>query len=93
MKYRYDILIAWSGSTRRSQMCAHAARYLLGKQKHTQTACGKDLGDFGVVDHYPVTRWHLAPDNPLPWCETCRSMLIGRVDEMSFPPLSNTGVK
>lgn len=93
MKHSYDILVTWEGKTRRSKMVVHGARWLVGKREHTQTPCGKDKAHFGVVDVYPVTPWHLSPNNPLPWCEKCRSALIARSDEMPLAPSCNTGAK
>lgn len=83
MKHRYDILVTWAGATRRSKMLVHAGRWLYGKGEYAELPCGRDYMSFGVVDAYPVTRWHLGPGNPLPWCERCRSALIARTDEIA----------
>lgn len=94
-KQRYDVLMTWGGATRRSKLTVHAARWLHGRREHSLTACGRAVGEFGLVDAYPVHRWHLQPGNPWPWCERCRSAIIAASDEGALAlgvPYSNTGV-
>ena len=89
MKHRYDVLATWVGKS----VQLHSARWLYGKGEYTQTPCGKDVSFFSLVYAYPPNPWWLAPDNPMTWCETCRSMLIGRLDAQASTPYSNTGLK
>lgn len=87
-KQRYDIAVVYSGKTRRSSMMLHCARWLPGRGEHSQTACGKTLSDYSLVDFYVNAGWHVQSTNQHLWCETCRSAAIA-----ALPPYSNTGAK
>ena len=89
MKQRYDVLATWVGKS----VELHSARWLVGERKHTATACGKEVSSFRLYYVYPPSPWWMASDNPMNWCEKCRSMLIGRLDGGDISPVSNTGVK
>lgn len=71
------VLATWAGPKRTGKMTLHASRWLVGRQRITETACGLGEADLASLDAYPYRHMFVQASALPAWCEDCLDAIKG----------------